>query len=741
MDNVWGKGGLFEQALANKMDRQASEAALNRSNVGVNMMNAQTNRLEADNKYDLGLRADKIAQGNLGVSQQNARTGVFNADTQRLIGFNQSGKAAPDSALINSLGLRTVNPYSPSSTPAAPSATSTPSPSPVFSTSTGSSVKPNSFGDKPFGMRNGGMVMKPKMVKQPGYKHGGKITMPKGYKAGGKIGDVAKDDGADKVDVVAREGEYFLNPETVAHIGGGDYSKGVRSLDNLVRQATGKEPGPVPVGKGGKPGYADSGSVNPNEEFFRRAALDKMAEAKAAARAPAQGGPTVFVDAQGNASTAAPRSTFAAVGEAPVGESLRKGATQAVNAVKNVLPSVETAAKGVRGFGKVATPVAAVADAADVVDVATDPNMSGRDVAGEVAGKVGKWGAATAAGLKAGALGAAASGPFAPVVAPLAALAGGATGYFLADKAIEAGRALRGVDTRDPSEYSQGVFSGKPAAAAPAEKPAAAPAAAPRDFDKEVRDKLAESEAKKPSLRDMMLARYRELNDGLKGADAMKTITSLNQMAGLQGDLTKLEEQEMQTAGARGAAQLKAAQQMREDADKRIAERYQIPKFDKEGRVVGYEKNPNAANEIRDFAAQMFTGADGRPVDLYALSPEMQDKVFHAYDINSRGMRRMNERFANEGGAKARTSMVPRVGANAVRSAGEISFGDILDPNISFGDWATSWGPNKMEKLKLYDPVTDQYFAARHKLMREDGTIDQDLVDQMNRAAAANQKK
>lgn len=82
-------------------------------------------------------------------------------------------------------------------------------------------------------------------------------------KDGGVVGHVTEDDGEDKVPVMAREGEYFLNPETVAHIGGGDYSKGLRSLNALVREATGKEPGGAPVGKSGLRGYANSGAVDP----------------------------------------------------------------------------------------------------------------------------------------------------------------------------------------------------------------------------------------------------------------------------------------------------------------------------------------------------------------------------------------------------------------------------------------------------------------------------------------------
>jgi|GEM_PF-4124192 len=85
---------------------------------------------------------------------------------------------------------------------------------------------------------------------------------PRAYKNGGVIGNVKKDDGSDKVPVVAREGEYYINPETVAHIGGGDYKQGLRSLNALVREATGKEPGPSPVGKSGLRGFAAGGYVD-----------------------------------------------------------------------------------------------------------------------------------------------------------------------------------------------------------------------------------------------------------------------------------------------------------------------------------------------------------------------------------------------------------------------------------------------------------------------------------------------
>lgn len=98
-------------------------------------------------------------------------------------------------------------------------------------------------------------------IAQPLEEDEGSLRPLQGRKNGGVIGNVKKDNGEDKVPVVAREGEYYINPETVAHIGGGDYKQGLRSLNALVREATGKEPGPSPVGKSGLRGFAAGGSV------------------------------------------------------------------------------------------------------------------------------------------------------------------------------------------------------------------------------------------------------------------------------------------------------------------------------------------------------------------------------------------------------------------------------------------------------------------------------------------------
>jgi len=123
-----------------------------------------------------------------------------------------------------------------------------------------------------------------------------------------------------------------------------------------------------------------------------------------------------------------------------------------------VRKAAEVGGKWVGRAGRVATPVAAAMDASDVVDVATDKNMTGIDTANEVASKAGKWGAAGAgaiAGASAGAFG----GPLAPLTVPLGAAVGGLTGYFASDAAIKAGRGAVGTETRDPSQYSNGIVS------------------------------------------------------------------------------------------------------------------------------------------------------------------------------------------------------------------------------------------------------------------------------------------
>lgn len=251
---------------------------------------------------------------------------------------------------------------------------------------------------------------------------------------------------------------------------------------------------------------------------------------------------------------------------------------------------------------------------------------------------------------------------------------------------------------------------------------------------KENADKSGDAAAQ-PSLRDMMLARLQNIDRvaATNGGLGMRYWNNARNEA--VNSLTELDKADTMAGATMANLRATAGNKVREDADKRISERFQIPVYDNDGKIKGYEKDPNAANALRDFAAQIYG------MDYYSLPQAQQDVVMQAYDVNSRGTRRLNERLASEGGGSARVSMLPRVGANSLRNDGEISFGDIGDPNISLNDWLTSFGPNQMEKMVLRDPVTGQRVAARHVLRNESGTIDDDLIAQINSAAAAQVKK
>ncbi len=94
--------------------------------------------------------------------------------------------------------------------------------------------------------------------------------------------------------------------------------------------------------------------------------------------------------------------------------------------------------------------LAAVPEVLDTAQVAMNPNATGIDVGTQAAQGAARiagagLGAATGAGL--GAL----TGPAAPIAVPLGALAGGAYGYYAADKAIEGGRTMAGTDPAAPA--------------------------------------------------------------------------------------------------------------------------------------------------------------------------------------------------------------------------------------------------------------------------------------------------
>ena len=141
-------------------------------------------------------------------------------------------------------------------------------------------------------------------------------------------------------------------------------------------------------------------------------------------------------------------------GGATVGEAASRYGSAAVNTGKSIAGSFPgRAATGLaKGAIRSAPWIAGAADAAGLIDVATDPDKTGLDVGAEVAGDVGRW---TSAGLgaKVGAGIGAMTGPLAPAAIPVLGLAGGAAGYIGTDKLI------KGLGGERPSDTSNGMVS------------------------------------------------------------------------------------------------------------------------------------------------------------------------------------------------------------------------------------------------------------------------------------------
>lgn len=697
MSDVWGSGGLFERALANKLsvnqqnaDSSTMTANANMMNAGTNQQNANTDLLRANQNYDLGLRKDK-------VDIANARTNYFGAETDRLKAASPLGMTGPMSTgTASNLGLRTFNPV-------------------------------DREPQKPM-MAKGGVIEKQKTMRVPGYKNGGKVKVA--CKTGGKIGDVKKDDGSDKVDVVAREGEYFLNPETVAHIGGGNYEQGVRNLNQIVRDATGKEPGPTRVGESGKQGFMLSGEAIPDSELrpefrgsnmteggdprFNRAERAAMRAERAAAAAPRNG--TVFVAGDGAASTdpnMGQAKANAAATQAAAEENLSRGQRWAnnmrtagdvtgrgVQAVKAAMPTLRSAAG--QAIAPAAATVEGVMNVNDKSDFYGDNSVPtwekikqfGRDAAKPVATYVGGT-IGAGAGMGVGSLATGAAGALG---------ARAAMGYLVDDE----GDAYKKYRAAHPKEAAAAAAAGE----APAEKPKE------RDFDAEVAAKMAESEAKaaqKPSLRDMYMQRLSAIDEANKTGDGVFGASDrIREKEMLLKELSDMEKHGVTNAKAGQALDDKR----REDADKRIDSRMQTAKYNKDGKVEGYFEDPTKASEFRDYIAQL-DGKDGKAFDFYALPKAQQDRAFEDFDRKYEMQRRLNERLESEG---VRTSGKPRVADFALRTAidpktgkpMEIGIGDIGRKGVTLGDWFSSWGPDQVEKQMVVDPRTGELVAARH---------------------------
>lgn len=736
MSNVWGSGGLFERALANKLENQSMAQETSR-------MNAETDLLKANNAYDLGLRDSGINQ--------------FNAETTRADKANMWGGAMTNGS-ANNLGLRTFNPVSASSD-LAKAAAPRPSlgimpPQPgVSSTATAfnkMTTPTSTQEDQKIGMKKGGKVAKMACAK------------------GGKIGDVENDEGEDTIDAKVRPGEYMLNPETVAHIGGGNYDKGVRNLNAIVREATGKEPGPSPVGKSDKPGFGVGGVYLPPEyaEDLRVDLSGKtIAEEQPAARGTGErvwskealkaeaeraAANTRFEQAAkgGYKPPAEPVSMRSYINNNVFGEQalLNEAQKDAVKATaKNIGGKAAGAVKSVPGSiaknFNTATNTLAAGDDLGMVwasDVSTPEKIAGslealgNTATGFLADRVGK-------GL--GALGISVGNSMTDS-RPLSALARSMYGKSSLDMIRDsygenkpepvgpvtalANTANKLVGTPTAADVAANIAQAQKAAeaeqnttTATTETSTTAPATGTKDSAKA--PAAAAQTVEPPSLRDMMI-RQIVANNGSRefigsGRRAEENMALFKELAGIEKD---------GAADAKSAAAAKLAGQ--KETDDRINERYQIPKFDKDGNVTGYEKNPDAAREVRDQLAE-------QGIDLYSAPPAVVDNYLKNRDALDRGLRNFNDTVTNERGSDALISKNLR----GMQIKKGISLPDTWGTNnaLTLGDWwdAKMSGDKEVGNMQVIDPVTGQSVAASRVFRTPDGrAIDADAFAAFTKA-------
>ena len=693
MGNTWGAGGLFEQALRNKLDNNSMKSETER-------MNALTQRSDMFNRYDIGLRGNEVNRMNADVNRMNAGANVMNAqtnqygaETQRFdVAGGMSKNFKPSQGFLQSAGLRSFQPFQ-SATGGLPQpllATGTMSPEAA------SSLAPISAADAERALVQQSNTPAPRVktnTTASGNKYYGDREMKPGYAKGGPIGDVGQDRGADTVDAKVRPGEYMLNPETVAHLGGGNYENGVRQLNQLVRQATGKEPGPSPVGKSGKPGFAASGPVDPNEELYRRAALDKMAEAKAAARAPVSGSAPMYVDPAGAVSRELPprSSSFEA------GRSVGRG----LQTAKDALPTIA------RSAGESLAPAAATLEAGynmyDKGDFYNDesvPNVEKfKQSLRDMAGPVGAWAGGT--------VGAGAGVGLASI--PLG-IGGGLAGHKLMTSLVDgegdAYKAYRVANPRPEKELPKVAEKEEPKDAPVAANEAASATGTPQaepefDLRKFVTDRLQENAT----------------NDTGYGS---KTIARENDV--LLNMLGNYENASMNRKGT--MAQL--AQQRAEKNDDRIANNmFTKQELDKDGEPTGRDI-PDKAKAVafqRDMAQ---LGHDTAQMDQKTLNYLAREwEAVHALRTN------LNREATEAGGANARTSDTARAVQMDPDGVGLASA--FKHKGVSTGDVLSSWNPfnDKITNATAYDPATGQTIAAARLARNEDGSLNQDIINAM----------
>lgn len=219
-------------------------------------------------------------------------------------------------------------------------------------------------------------------------------------------------------------------------------------------------------------GYANGGLITPEEALLRQQAGNGSVIGRKGERfmGMAQEVPRTALPPPGNVpatTTGVPGAIVprTQIAEVPLGMGQRTNRFMGMADVVQPerLPGAPgtAPAAGARGFLPLAQRVAGPAAAAlgvamegkGVLDVARDPQSTGLDVAAQTARGVGRLAAAGAGAAGGAALGAM-TGPLAPAAVPIGAAAGGAYGYWVADKAIKGGGVLADAAAHAPAAVS-----------------------------------------------------------------------------------------------------------------------------------------------------------------------------------------------------------------------------------------------------------------------------------------------
>lgn len=573
-----------------------------------------------------------------------------------------------------------------------------------------------------------------------GYKCGGRVK--KGMAKGGRIGDGDEDDGKDSVEVRVREGEYLLNPPTVANaFGGGDYEAGVQALDQIVEQSTGQEPGPTPVNEegeavrqgmrnGGKVmmGYNQGGFVDdfgnivdPRQMNPQQRAYYETPQGRAAMAGNTRGTTQAVTQSQAQIAQAAKAAADA--------EALRTGPPlprglrwerAAAEYGKQVKPALKNFARKTGEYAKgMAAPVlgGAVEVGRQLSDPVknqyyNDPNVPWEQKALQTGSDVVDSGLRYGAGVFGAELGAAAGLGWGSI--PLG-IAGGAGGYALGDALWEGENdALRAYRAANPQATQQEAEAAV----------TAAPGAYGRAFG------TGNIELPQNGLRSAAQpvpanqARVVQNTGGPNGEQIIRedingvpTFTNVRQ-GGFRGDATTLQAEadrraaedaqtretqgqrmlssgnlamsgRLEEAAAMRAAELGAASKAPKakiaDLDTQAKDRFQIPQYDEDGNLTGYEDDQ--AKRVAFYDAMAAIREANPDFDPYAADRNGQNELFDSFEqVYSDTMKAM--RAAKQQG-KANSDL-PRTGANGLRyvPGSNISLGDVWGPEATMGDYA-----------------------------------------------------